>query len=53
LRIIMLTNYSDSQYKAECLMHGADYFLSKSDEFDKLPEVFSKLGKRQKSKFNN
>ena len=53
LRIIMLTNYSDSQYKAECLMHGADYFLSKSDEFDKLPEVFSKLGKSQKSKFNN
>jgi DNA-binding NarL/FixJ family response regulator len=48
LRIIMLTNYSDSQYKAECLMHGADYFLCKSDEFNKLPEVFSKLGKRQR-----
>ena len=47
LRIIMLTNYSDSQYKAECLMHGADYFLSKSDEFDKLPEVISKLGEKQ------
>ena len=47
LKIVMLTNYSDSQYKAECLMHGADYFLSKSDEFDKLPEVFSKLGKTQ------
>ena len=48
LRIIMLTNYSDSQYKAECLMHGADYFLCKSDEFNKLPEVFSKLGKRHR-----
>ncbi len=47
LKIIMLTNYPYSQYKAECLMHGADYFLSKSDEFDKLPEVFSKLGKAQ------
>jgi len=53
LRIIMLTNYSDSQYKAECLMHGADYFLSKSDVLDRLREVFSKLGKRQKSKFKN
>jgi len=52
LKIIMLTNYSDSQYKAECLMHGADYFLCKSDEFNKLPEVFSKLGKRPKNKFN-
>ncbi len=51
LKIIMLTNYPDSQYKAECLMHGAEYFLSKSDEFDKLPEVFSKLRKRQKGKF--
>ena len=50
LRIIMLTNYSDSQYKAECLMHGADYFLSKSEEFNKLPDVFSKLGKRQNNK---
>ena len=51
LKIIMLTNYPDSQYKAECLMHGADYFLSKTDEFDKLPDVFSKLVKRHKSKF--
>ena len=48
LKIIMLTNYSDSQYKAECLMHGADYFLCKSDEFNKLPQVFSKLGNKQK-----
>jgi len=53
MKIIMLTNYSDSQYKAECLMHGADYFLSKSDEFDRLPEVFSKLARRHKNKFNN
>jgi DNA-binding NarL/FixJ family response regulator len=52
LKIVMLTNYSDSQYKAECLMHGADYFLSKSDEFEKLPELFSKLGKTQDIKFN-
>ncbi len=52
LKIIMLTNYPDSQYKAECLMHGADYFLSKSDEFDKLPEVFSRLVKRNKGKIN-
>ena len=53
MKIIMLTNYSDSQYKAECLMHGADYFLSKSDEFYRLPEVFSKLARRHKNKFNN
>ena len=52
LKIIMLTNYPDSQYKAECLMHGADYFLSKSDELDKLPEVFSRLVKRNKGKIN-
>jgi len=51
LKIIMLTNYPDSQYKAECLMYGADYFLSKSDEFDKLPEVLNKLDKRRRGKF--
>lgn len=38
-KIIMLTNYPYLQYKLECFKYGADYFLSKSDEFDKLPEI--------------
>ncbi len=47
LKIIMLTNYPYSQYKAECFKYGADYFLSKSDEFEKLPNVLIEIGKQK------
>lgn len=47
LKIIMLTNYPYSQYKAECFKYGADYFLSKSGEFDKLPDVLNELLKKK------
>ena len=47
LKIIMLTNYPYSQYKAECFKYGADYFLSKSDEFEKLPNVLLEIGKQK------
>ncbi len=47
LKIIMLTNYPYSQYKAECFKYGADYFLSKSDEFEKLPNVLIEIGEQK------
>ena len=47
LKIIMLTNYPYSQYKAECFKNGADYFLSKSDEFEKLPNILIEIGKQK------
>jgi len=47
LKIIMLTNYPYSQYKVECFKYGADYFLSKSDEFEKLPSVLIEIGKQK------
>ncbi len=47
LKIIMLTNYPYSQYKAECLKDGADYFLSKSDEFEKLPDILIGIDKKK------
>lgn len=46
LKIIILTNYPYAQYKAECFKYGADYFLSKSDEFEKLPKVLIEIGKQ-------
>jgi len=49
LKIIMLTNYPYSQYKAECLKDGADYFLSKSDEFEKIPDILLDIAKRRES----
>jgi guanylate kinase len=36
----MLTNYPYPQYRKESYSNGADYFFSKSDEFE---EVFSTI----------
>lgn len=37
--VIMLTNYSQPQYRARCLEEGADYFFDKSSEFEKIRGV--------------
>jgi DNA-binding NarL/FixJ family response regulator len=34
-KVCILTNYSFPQYKSKCLKMGADYFLSKSDDFER------------------
>lgn len=41
--VVVLTNFPDEQYKKECYRFGVDYFFSKSDEFEKVVEVFNKL----------
>jgi two-component system, NarL family, response regulator DevR len=41
--VIMLSNYSEDQYRRKCLQAGADYFFDKSTEFDRVREVFQKL----------
>lgn len=51
LKFIMLTNYTYTQYETECFKYGADYFLSKSDEFEKLFEVLSEIAKRPIGEF--
>lgn len=35
-RVIMLTNYSQPQYRTRCLEAGADEFFDKSTEFEKI-----------------
>lgn len=42
-RIIILTNFPFPIYKAKCLEYGADYFLSKTDDFDRLPNIVSEI----------
>ncbi len=42
-KIIILTNFPFPLYKAKCMEYGADYFLSKTDDFDKLPEVVGEV----------
>ena len=38
-RVIVLTNYPEPIYRTKCLEAGADWFLDKSTEFDKLTET--------------
>jgi DNA-binding NarL/FixJ family response regulator len=40
---IVLTNYPYPQYREECLDAGADYFLYKATEFDKVGEILSRM----------
>ncbi|MCA1554312.1 MAG: response regulator transcription factor, partial [Chloroflexi bacterium] len=41
--VIMLTNYPYTQYRERCLRAGADYFFDKSNEFEKITEIFHDL----------
>lgn len=43
LPIIMLTNHADPFYKEICLREGADYFLDKSIEFERVPDVLADI----------
>jgi len=43
ISVVMLTSYPYPQYRKECLAAGADFFLDKSTEFDKLPEILRQL----------
>lgn len=41
--VIILTNYPYPQYRKECTEAGADYFLNKSTEFNKIADVLQGL----------
>jgi two-component system response regulator DevR len=42
--IIMITNYPYRQYRQGCMAAGADYFFSKTDEFETIRETLSSIG---------
>lgn len=48
-KIIMLTNYAYDQYRDRSIENGADYFFSKSDDFDKLAAVVATMLKNKHS----
>lgn len=48
IKVIVLTSYPTPQHRKHCLELGADYFLDKSSEFAKLPEIF-RLMRRPKA----
>ncbi len=43
IKVIMLSNHSEMFYKNKSKEMGADYFLDKSYEFDKIPEILAKI----------
>jgi DNA-binding NarL/FixJ family response regulator len=40
---VVLTNQSESQYRTACHRAGASYFLDKSTEFDRVPQVIAQI----------
>jgi len=50
LYVLICTNYAYPQFREECLSAGANYFLDKSTEFDKIPDILREvLGKVSKA----
>ncbi len=43
LKICILTNYSYPQYKLKCFEIGADYFLSKTEDFEDIKDVITDI----------
>lgn len=41
IKTVMLTNYPFPQYRKRCMELGANYFLDKSRDFEKLPDIIS------------
>ena len=49
IKVIMLTNYNLFAYKQACLNAGAEYFLDKSNEFEKVVEICNSFALNTKS----
>ncbi|MCJ7533212.1 MAG: response regulator, partial [Anaerolineales bacterium] len=41
--VIVLTNYPYPQYRQRCLENGADYFLDKSSDFERIPALLLEI----------
>ncbi len=42
-RVVMLTNYPNMQYKEFCIGLGADHFLDKSTEFNRISDIVTAM----------
>jgi DNA-binding NarL/FixJ family response regulator len=43
ITVVMLTNLSGESYRTLCAREGADFFLDKSRDFDKIPETLEQI----------
>jgi DNA-binding NarL/FixJ family response regulator len=46
IHVLVFTNYPQDEYRRECLTAGAEYFLDKSTEFEKIPSILRELAQR-------
>ena len=42
-KVIMLTNHADDYYRQQCNELGADFFLDKSNDFARVPEIINRF----------
>ena len=42
-KVIMLTNSSGDQYRDKSMELGANYFIDKSTEFEKIPKIINEI----------
>ena len=47
VHVIMLTNHAGPYYRKVCLQAGADLFLDKSMEFEKVPGMLAEMAKHK------
>ena len=43
IAVVMLTNLSGERYRTLCEREGADFFLDKSQDFDKIPGTLNQI----------
>ncbi len=44
---IIMTNYALPQYRAKAMNLGVEYFLDKSVDFERLPEIFAEISNQR------
>ena len=47
LFVLICTNYPYPEYREECLSAGANLFLDKSAEFEKIPSILRELAQKE------
>jgi DNA-binding NarL/FixJ family response regulator len=47
LQVLICTNYPYPQYRDECLAAGANFFLDKSVDFEKIPDILRELIRKE------
>jgi DNA-binding NarL/FixJ family response regulator len=42
-RVIMITNHAFESYRKKCIDLGAEHFLDKSSDFEKIPSILNEM----------